>query len=247
MCVDFILSLACWPVLLTPCTAFQFLSDKKAQRQQWRFVVLQVICEHVVVFVWRTAAISALHLCPFISFFLANYRKLFKFPSSFYSLWNSTFFSPNETGILMLSPLQYMSPQEGINYLGTVNFTEMWLHAGKTHGFIRFPIVMESVSFYTMHGWIAGVFGLFHSFLIGKSDFKRVHLDYLMEKDSGNNIMLHRLLNLLFTHEFLDYFESQTADIACTYFVVSIQVKGAKLIKVKENPSVICDVCIFWL
>lgn len=107
----------------------------------------------------------------------------------------------------------------------------MWLHQS-SHSFV------ESISFYIMYGGITGVFGLFHTCLIGKRDFKRLHLDNLMEKDSGNDIALHSLLDVPFTHEFLDYIKSHTTDIACTYFVVSIQVRGSKLINVEVNPSV---------
>lgn len=59
--------------------------------------------------------------------------------------------------------------------------------------------------------------------------------------------MLHILPNLTFTHELLDYFKSPTTGAACTYFVFSIHVKGTKLIKVEENQSIICDMCIFCL
>lgn len=59
--------------------------------------------------------------------------------------------------------------------------------------------------------------------------------------------MLYILWNLTLTHELLNYLESQTTDIACTYLVVSIQGKRVKIIKVKENPSIICDMYIFCL
>lgn len=103
-------------VLDTPWTAFRFLSDKKAWRQHRWLVVLQVICEHVV-FMWRTAATSPPAPVLFYSIFLTNYRHLLhNFPCSFI-LCDLYLSLPNKTGILMLSPQLYMSPQEDINYL----------------------------------------------------------------------------------------------------------------------------------
>lgn len=187
------------PALLTPCLTFQFLSDKKVPRQQQWYVVLQVT---YLLFIFSCQLQS---YCKFALFFLCF----------------ETFFPPNKIGILMLSPQLHVFT--GRHKLPrTVSF--MCMHTeNKSAGNIRIPIVLWNITIFTAEESLQS--------LVYFSDFTLMHLEDLMEKDSRNNILFHILLNdstecvqlgsLTFTHGLLlDYFKSQTTDIAGTYLVV---------------------------
>lgn len=68
-----------WLLLVTPCTAFHFQSDKTNKKKISKTAA--VVCgitgyfwlQHVGVFMWKTASISSAHLFPFSR---TNYRKL---------------------------------------------------------------------------------------------------------------------------------------------------------------------------
>lgn len=187
--------MSCWPVLLTPCTVFQFLSDKKNPQQQWWFVCLTDYLQ-VVVFMWKNSVIAA--PVSFYFIFLANYRKLLQsWPHPF--ILCEMFFSQQDKNSDAITSAGHVST--GRQKLPeTVSFTEMWMQ-GKN--------MQEAIHSVASSEWKSQFCGLL---VCSVESFEALSL---MSKEGGwlnRNMMLYILFNVTFTHKLLDYFKSQIAD-----------------------------------